>query len=56
MSGIDEIQVDAIMESALSNGIDYFDHADIYEAFTFNGYYKSQESNCCLSFFVVKYL
>jgi predicted oxidoreductase len=30
MSGLDEIQVDAIMESALSNGIDYFDHADIY--------------------------
>lgn len=30
MSGLDEIQIDAIMESALSNGIDYFDHADIY--------------------------
>lgn len=30
MSGLDEIQIDAIMESAISNGIDYFDHADIY--------------------------
>lgn len=29
MSGLDEIQVDAIMEMAISSGIDYFDHADI---------------------------
>lgn len=30
MSDLDEIKVDAIMETALDNGIDFFDHADIY--------------------------
>ena len=30
MSGLDDMQVDAIMEAALEGGIDYFDHADIY--------------------------
>ena len=30
MNGLDEKSVDAIMEAALNNGINYFDHADIY--------------------------
>ena len=30
MSGLDEKRVDAIMDAALSNEINYFDHADIY--------------------------
>ncbi|MBO5744448.1 MAG: aldo/keto reductase, partial [Clostridia bacterium] len=30
MSRLDEKQVDAIMGTALENGINYFDHADIY--------------------------
>ena len=30
MNGLDEKSVDAIMEVALNNGINYFDHADIY--------------------------
>ena len=30
MSKLDEKSVDAIMDCALENGIDYFDHADIY--------------------------
>ena len=30
MSGLDDTQVDAIMEAAIEGGIDYFDHADIY--------------------------
>ena len=30
MAGISEKQVDSIMETALDNGINYFDHADIY--------------------------
>ena len=30
MSNLEKNQVDAIMETAISNGINYFDHADIY--------------------------
>lgn len=30
MSGLEEKQVDAIMDTALENGINFFDHADIY--------------------------
>ena len=30
MNGLDEKSVDAIMEADLNNGINYFDHADIY--------------------------
>ena len=30
MSGLSEAKVDAIMDCALENGINYFDHADIY--------------------------
>ena len=30
MSNLDETQIDAIMEVALANGINFFDHADIY--------------------------
>lgn len=30
MAGLDEKRVDAIMDTALENGINYFDHADIY--------------------------
>ena len=30
MSGLDEKRVDAIMDCALENGVDFFDHADIY--------------------------
>ena len=30
MRDLDEKRVDAIMETALSNGINFFDHADIY--------------------------
>ena len=30
MGGLDEIKVDAIVDSALENGINFFDHADIY--------------------------
>ena len=30
MASLDEKKVDAIMNAALDNGIDYFDHADIY--------------------------
>ena len=30
MSGLEEKQVDAIMDCAIENGIDYIDHADIY--------------------------
>ena len=30
MGGLDEKRVDAIMDTALENGIDFFDHADIY--------------------------
>ena len=30
MNGLDEKSVDSIMEAALNNGINYFDHADIY--------------------------
>ena len=30
MAGLEEKQVDAVMDIALENGIDYFDHADIY--------------------------
>ena len=30
MSRLDDKQVDAIMGTALENGINYFDHADIY--------------------------
>lgn len=30
MSDLDEMRVDAIMETALDNGINFFDHADIY--------------------------
>lgn len=30
MSDLDETKVDAIMETALDNGITFFDHADIY--------------------------
>ncbi len=30
MSGLDEKGIDAVMECALLNGINYFDHADIY--------------------------
>lgn len=30
MGGLDEVRVDAIMDTALENGINFFDHADIY--------------------------
>ena len=30
MDGLDEKSVDAVMDTALENGIDFFDHADIY--------------------------
>lgn len=30
MGGLDEKSVDAVMDTALENGIDFFDHADIY--------------------------
>lgn len=30
MGGLDEKSVDAVMDTALKNGIDFFDHADIY--------------------------
>ena len=30
MSGLDEKRIDGIMSTALENGIDFFDHADIY--------------------------
>ena len=30
MSGLDEKRVDAIMDTALENGVSFFDHADIY--------------------------
>ena len=30
MARLDEKRVDAIMDTALENGIDHFDHADIY--------------------------
>lgn len=30
MGGLDEISVDAIMDTALANGVNFFDHADIY--------------------------
>ena len=30
MGGLDEIKVDAIMDTALANGVNFFDHADIY--------------------------
>lgn len=32
MAGISDKQVDSIMDTALNNGINYFDHADIYGA------------------------
>ena len=30
MAGLDDSRVDAIMDTALENGINFFDHADIY--------------------------
>ena len=30
MSGLDDKQVDAVMDAALAGGINFFDHADIY--------------------------
>lgn len=30
MSGLSKVQVDAIMDTALENGVNFFDHADIY--------------------------
>ena len=30
MGGLDEEKIDAIMDTAIENGIDFFDHADIY--------------------------
>lgn len=30
MGGLDEVRIDAIMDTALENGINFFDHADIY--------------------------
>ena len=30
MSNLEENKIDAIMNTALDNGIDFFDHADIY--------------------------
>ena len=30
MGGLDKVQVDTVMEAALENGINFFDHADIY--------------------------
>lgn len=44
MSGLDDKHVDAIMDTALENGINYFDHADIYGGGSseklFGGYLK----------------
>ena len=30
MSNLDKSQIDSIMDTALENGINFFDHADIY--------------------------
>ena len=44
MSALDEIKVDAIVDTALENGINFFDHADIYGGgnaeFVFGEYLK----------------